>query len=152
MLIGEFSLLSQWLQNRLQKRRGKYFSQIFITLFTCYWLRRTLNSFTHVDFNELCSDMSCERCTYVYFVPTCSYSALNMASPRSCILPTWKTQSIQMCDGNCHIWRWMCRMKMSQCSGAEVETDRYVQIHNWTGKWMKKACHILLRTLSYLYG
>jgi len=33
---------------------------------------------------------------------------------------------------------------------AEIETDRYVQMHNWTGKWMKKARHTLTRVKLFV--
>lgn len=39
-----------------------------------------------------------------------------------------------------------------RCSGAEnKKSDRYVQIRNWTGEWMKKACHILTHAKLFVW-
>lgn len=88
-------------------------------------------------------------CTYIYFVPTYLYSALNMVPSILNFIHYGKLKR-RKCEMEIAIFSAKC-MKTSQCSDAKVETDRYVQIRNWTGKWMKKACHILTHVKLFVW-
>lgn len=147
-------------RSRLQKWRDKYFPQIFITLFTRYWLRRILNSCTRVDFNEPCSDILV-NVVHIYIYIYLLYFNLLIFSAKygsllSILSPVLNFTYMKKLDADV---RWKLpyltlnvqyeNEPMFRCK--RVEADRYVQICNWTGKWMKKACHILTHVKLFVW-